>query len=870
MAKSINRLLAELVEDDGDVKTEALDNAQPVITLDSSDVAGIASQSVVSLTTYQTLDSLPITGLTGGDQAYVRANNRLYISNGSGWYNVSLINLSPRFDSDINSTFSIVDSQTPLVITNPASDSDNPDAIITYGGTMSDSGQYLVALTRDSSVWTFTPLSADSVYDNVTLGNLTDSNGGSFTYSFTASDNINQAVKSITITYDGLKEVATLVDSSGATVLLMKARNTGSQPNAIITYQNASDGTVTLSQTGTDKAEASKFSPYRSGGYSYYFDGSTGYLQFDNSDESLVPETGDFTLEFWFNTWQTSREDPFSVYTSSAGFAVALNYPAAGGIMIYSGNNIQQQTAAGGHFETNVWNHFAMERSGNTQTIYINGQSVVSGTVTRDYSATTALHIGNAANNSLYFYGWLSDLRFVKGSTVYGGNFTPPTERLTAIANTQLLTCNLPYFGDASTNNRTATMSGTAATEALGPYDYFEDSDGVVGSVHIDQGEGQLSVTDYANVFNFGNGDWTVEGWYRLEREDQATNMLWSTRGSSTYREMLMLDNEVLRYYGSTTGSGWTTNYSTGYTFPKDVWHHIAAVRNGGNIYVFINGKRYTAKTGLTTTSLAAATGGFIGADWRADNEFNGSVSDFRVVLGTAVYTADFVVPTQPLEHISGTTLLMQNKTNANAYDAANANAIKGEHGSGSSGPNTTYRQFTTSPSFKFNGSSDHYIVPKSRLFDFNTGDFTVEAWLYTSSVTTTQSWCGTYYGNGAGGWNCQLRYQSGTWYLAFGTNGDAGAITNTLGSAMPVNTWVHIAITRDSTGIRMWADGTELGTATANSTVLSYYSDLYIGKLNHSTAHQYFNGYIQDLRISKGLARYTSNFTPPTTEFRL
>ena len=225
--------MAELIEDDGDVKTEALDNAQPVITLDSSDVSSIASESVVSLTTYQTLDSLPITGLSGGDQAYVRANNRLYISNGLGWYNVSLINLSPRFDSDINSAFSIVDSQTPLIINNPASDSDNPDAIITYGGTMSDSGQYLVALTRDSSVWTFTPLSADSVYDNVTLGNLTDSDGGSFTYSFTASDNINQAVKTITITYDGLKPAIGVVDSSSATVLLMKARNTGSQPNAI-------------------------------------------------------------------------------------------------------------------------------------------------------------------------------------------------------------------------------------------------------------------------------------------------------------------------------------------------------------------------------------------------------------------------------------------------------------------------------------------------------------------------------------------------------------------------------------------------------------------------------------------------------------
>lgn len=176
--------------------------------LDSAQVTTIASG--VGLTYFSTLDSLPTSSLTAGDQAFVAATQRLYISNGVGWYNVSLINLTPQFDSDINSTFDIVDSQTPLVITNPASDSDNPDAIITYGGTMSDSGQYLVALTRDSSVWTFTPLSADSVYNNVTLGNLSDSNGGDFTYTFSATDNINTATKTVTITYEGLTAAANI------------------------------------------------------------------------------------------------------------------------------------------------------------------------------------------------------------------------------------------------------------------------------------------------------------------------------------------------------------------------------------------------------------------------------------------------------------------------------------------------------------------------------------------------------------------------------------------------------------------------------------------------------------------------------------
>ena len=151
-----------------------------------------------------TQDSLAVTGLSAGQLTLVESaydGTRLFLSNGTGWYNVSLVNINPTFDSDINSAFTIVDSATPLVISNPATDSDN---IVTYSGTFSDSGQYMVTLSRDSSVWTFNPLSADSVHDNVTAGNIPDSNGGEFTYTFQATDGINTATKDVTITYSGL------------------------------------------------------------------------------------------------------------------------------------------------------------------------------------------------------------------------------------------------------------------------------------------------------------------------------------------------------------------------------------------------------------------------------------------------------------------------------------------------------------------------------------------------------------------------------------------------------------------------------------------------------------------------------------------
>ena len=154
------------------------------------------------LTTYSTLDSLPTSSLTAGDQAFVTGNQRYYISNGSGWYNASLINSTPSWETEPSIQATVEDSATPLVVTAKAVDSDNSDANLLNQSFASDSGQYLFrSITSDSSVFTFTPYSADSLGENATAGNLADSNGGSFIYTYKFSDGINFVSKAQTITY---------------------------------------------------------------------------------------------------------------------------------------------------------------------------------------------------------------------------------------------------------------------------------------------------------------------------------------------------------------------------------------------------------------------------------------------------------------------------------------------------------------------------------------------------------------------------------------------------------------------------------------------------------------------------------------------
>ena len=159
-----------------------------------------AALGVGGVTYYNTLDSLPITGLTSGDQAFVSATERYYVSDGNGWFNTTLINKNIRWDSggEPDASYDIADSATPLIIIAKAADSDQANFL--NQSFASDSAQYIVDITNDSSVWTFTPKSADSIGQEVAAGNLTDSNGD-FVYTFKWSDGVSFVAKSATITY---------------------------------------------------------------------------------------------------------------------------------------------------------------------------------------------------------------------------------------------------------------------------------------------------------------------------------------------------------------------------------------------------------------------------------------------------------------------------------------------------------------------------------------------------------------------------------------------------------------------------------------------------------------------------------------------
>ena len=166
----------------------------------------------------------------------------------------------------------------------------------------------------------------------------------------------------------------------------------------------------------------------------------------------------------------------------------------------------------------------------------------------------------------------------------------------------------------------------------------------------------------------------------------------------------------------------------------------------------------------------------------------------------------------------------------------------------------------------KFGGSSGNFpsssAVTRASSADyaFGTGDFTVEFWVYTGSVTQEASLIGLR--NQPNGVYDNQISMTGGGYVSW-SNGSAWASSSTL---LTANTWTHIAVTRASGTLRIFQNGVQVysGSQTVNIAGNRIGS---IGAFDGGVQY-YYNGYISDLRITKGVARYTSGFTPPATSF--
>jgi hypothetical protein len=161
-----------------------------------------------------------------------------------------------------------------------------------------------------------------------------------------------------------------------------------------------------------------------------------------------------------------------------------------------------------------------------------------------------------------------------------------------------------------------------------------------------------------------------------------------------------------------------------------------------------------------------------------------------------------------------------------------------------------------------FNGSS-YLSAADSTDWEFGTGDFTLDCWFYCTDTTGYKSILSHYYNtSGSTGWILVvLNGNLGFW--SFDLAVSMGNIT-----AVSASTWYHVAVVRNSGTVKVYLNGILQATQVVTWNDSDNNQQLLVGKYSDIWSDGNFIGYIDEVRISKGIARWTSNFTPPSVSY--
>jgi hypothetical protein len=619
------------------------------------------------------------------------------------------------------------------------------------------------------------------------------------------------------------------------TMLLHGDGTNGAQNN---TFLDSSTNNFTITRNGN--TTQGSFSPYGSN-WSNFFDGTTDYLLTPNN-AALGLGTGDFTSEMWLypTNWNNTYVFPYATAaTGSTGLMVGKFTTD----FVVRGNNDSNQLTYGTLPALNTWTHIAVVRSGTTLSMYFNGTRVA--TATNSYSfGAAAVSLGSDGFGS-DFAGYMSNVRLVKGTAVYDptqSTLTVPTTPLTAISGTSLLTCQSNRFVDSSASPLTITVNGTPSVQRFNPFGTSTAySTSVIGGSGYFDGSG-----DYLNATSASlSGQFTIEYWYYSTTSSTNYGVTFGDSSTSTGIEL---------YQSGTTFYLYSNNgfRITGGTVNPNSWNHVALTRDGSNVmrlYVngVVSGTTYTSSANFSTTMR-------LGAEFYSGSisgYLTGYVCDFRMLSATSTPT----IPTSPLTAISGTTMLL-NFTNGAIFDNAMMNDLETV---GNAQISTSVVKFGTG-SMYFDGTGDA-LYSTSQSVIFGTGDFTLEFWVYFNAVNnSTVKFIYDMRNSGATSASFLAQEAGNTWtyWNGAGTSISSGFTSSTFTSS----TWTHVAICRSSGTTRFFAGGTLTNSAADTSNYAN--STLTFGaRYSISDA---LNGYIDDLRITKGFARYTATFTPPTS----
>jgi hypothetical protein len=623
------------------------------------------------------------------------------------------------------------------------------------------------------------------------------------------------------------------------TVLLLHGDGSnGAQNN---TFLDSSSNNFTITRAGN--TTQGTFSPY-GGRWSNYLDGSSDYFVLTDYNVNF-PSGNAWTVEAWL--YPTIIDTTNHSWFSTSGPNTFMSLRNTGEARFYNGSVNFDTSGAG--ITTNQWVHIAITReTDGTLNIWVNGVSRLASTWTGNFGdASNTVWIGGGADyNSNWFDGYIANLR-ISDIARYTVGFTPSTAPFVNDGNTVLLTCQSNRFVDNSSNGYTVSPSGTPKVTSFSPFAPTAAYDPAVngGSGYFDGSGDYLDLTSYNLNFPAGTA-FTIECWAYLTSLANTNNVVLAVDSPTVY--LTLRSNTDIYWFDNGAN-----RIASGANLTTGQWFHIAVCRDASNnMNIYVNGvSKFSSviATNIGDASNSVRIGRF---NHTTGGDFPGYISNLRI-SDSARYSSDFTPPTAPFTDDANTEFLFLGQ-NAGIFDSTGKNNLESV---GNVQLDTTTKVFGTA-SIEFDGSGDGLYIPSSPNLAFGTGDFTIEFWMNTDSVvgtpslydprTTSSQAVPTIFRNAS----AIALYASGSLRITGGT--------------VSVGTWHHVALARSGTSTKLFLDGTQVG-STFTDTLNYIETPVSIG-IYKPTGASPFDGFIDDLRITKGVARYLTSFTPPTKAF--
>lgn len=373
---------------------------------------------------------------------------------------------------------------------------------------------------------------------------------------------------------------------------------------------------------------------------------------------------------------------------------------------------------------------------------------------------------------------------------------------------------------------------------------------------------------------------WTVEFWIRPAALENRGLIGQQNSGTANGWGVYLLPTGNIAWIDKANSANVYSSTSGGMVI--NTWYHIAVVRSSSSLQIYIGGTRRYNNTSYTTSSTTSSASLFIGTGqgissslWDGGTAaYNGYIDEIRI-SNIARYTnaTTITVPSAAFANDANTVLLLHcNGTNGSTVftDDYVSRAPKTIAAVGNAQVSTAQSKFGGASAL-FDGTGDYLNVTSVTS---SSTTFTIEGWFYITNNTTRTVgavWQGDF-------GDSTRRHMV---YFTYNYSGAANRIYLALGSAstysflfvdytVTLNTWFHLAISRDaSNDIRWFVNGTQVGSTQNNSRTFFPTASLTqrIGSNSYETGSGELFGYVDEFRISN-TARYTANFTEPSAAF--